>query len=343
MTPRVVPESTRGVIAGFLAYGSWGLFPLFFDALRPTGPWEILAHRIVWTLLLCVVVLLVLRDWRWVRELRGQWRLLAGVTVAAFLIAVNWVVYVAAVTSGHTSDAALGYFLNPLVTVGLGVVVLRERLRPLQWAAVVIGVVAAVFLAVAGGHFPTTSLTLAASFALYGLAKKKVGARLPALHGLTLETAILAPAAGAIFVIVAATGSGIDFGEHGAVHTALLCLSGIATAVPLLFFAAAARRIPLVTVGLIQFITPIIQLLCAVLVLDEHIPPERWAGFGIVWLALVLLSADSVMVLRAAARRNEASRDRRTSGTLPAAGPLAHGQQFGPFDEQEPQRHHHDR
>ncbi|GAA4664394.1 EamA family transporter RarD [Gordonia humi] len=292
-------ESSRGVLFGLAAYGTWGLFPLFFDALRPTGPWEILAHRIVWTLLLCAVVLLVMRDWRWIAELRGQRKLLAGVTVAAFLIAINWVVYVAAVTSGHTSDAALGYFLNPLVTVALGVVVLGERLRPLQWTAVAVGVIAGLYLAIAGGRIPFTALALACSFAGYGLAKNKVGARLPALHSLTLETAILTPPALIMFAVVGATSSaGLDYDDHGAWHAVLLSLSGVATAIPLLLFAAAARRIPLVTVGLIQFITPIVQLLCAVLVLGEHLPSARWIGFGIVWIALILLTADSLLQAR---------------------------------------------
>lgn len=291
-------ESMRGVAAGFAAYGIWGLFPLFFDALRPAGPWEILADRILWTLVLCVGLLVVMRDWSWIPPLRRQPKLLVGVTAAALLIATNWVVYVAAVTSGHTSDAALGYFLNPLATVGLGVVVLGERLRPMQWAAVAIGVVAGAYLAVAGGSFPAVALTLAASFALYGLVKNRVGAHLPALHGLTLETAILSPAAAIILVIVAATPAGLTFGDHGAVHTVLLMLSGVATAIPLLLFAAAARRIPLVTVGLIQFITPIAQLLCAVLIVGEHLPPERWIGFGIVWVALAVLATDSVLAAR---------------------------------------------
>ncbi|GED99634.1 protein RarD [Gordonia spumicola] len=289
---------SKGLAAGLAAYGLWGLFPLLFDALRPTGAWEILAHRIVWTLVTCLIALLVLRDWQWIADLRGQWRLLAGVSVAAVLIAINWVVYVAAVTAGHTSDAALGYFLNPLVTVALGVVVLRERLRPLQWTAVGVGVIAGLYLSIAGGKFPATALALACSFALYGLAKKKVGARLPALHGLALETAVLTPAAIVILAVTAASTAGLDFGRHGAVHTALLCLSGLATAVPLLMFAAAARRIPLVTIGLIQFITPVLQLLCAVALLGEDVSSQQWVGFGIVWAALVLLSIDSVGQLR---------------------------------------------
>ncbi len=300
MAERDVSEVTRGTAMGIAAYLLWGLFPLYFDALRPTGPWEILAHRILWTLVLCGAALLILRDLGWIRPVLRQPRLLAGVTVAALLISTNWIVYIVAVTSGHTSDAALGYFLNPLVTVALGVVVLRERLRPLQWVAVGIGVLAFVYLAVVAGTFPVTALALAFSFGLYGLVKNKVGAHLNALQGLTLETAILAPIAAAVLVGIAVWGGGLDFARHGPGHAALLAFAGVATAVPLLLFAAAARRIPLVTVGLIQFVTPIMQLLCAVLFLGEHVSPERWIGFGIVWIALLLLTADTVVTLRRA-------------------------------------------
>lgn len=300
MPERDVSEVTRGTAMGVAAYLLWGLFPLYFDALKPTGPWEILAHRILWTLVLCGAALLILRDLGWIRPVLRQPRLLAGVTIAALLISTNWIVYIVAVTSGHTSDAALGYFLNPLVTVALGVVVLRERLRPLQWVAVGIGVLAFVYLAVVAGTFPVTALALAFSFGLYGLVKNKVGAHLNALQGLTLETAILAPIAAAVLVGIAVWGGGLDFARHGAGHAALLAFAGVATAVPLLLFAAAARRIPLVTVGLIQFATPIMQLLCAVLFLGEHVSPERWIGFGIVWVALTLLTVDTVVTLRRA-------------------------------------------
>ncbi|MCS3781255.1 EamA family transporter RarD [Tsukamurella ocularis] len=300
MAERDVSEVTRGTAMGVAAYLLWGLFPLYFDALRPTGPWEILAHRILWTLVLCGAALLILRDLGWIRPVLRQPRLLAGVTIAALLISTNWIVYIIAVTSGHTSDAALGYFLNPLVTVALGVVVLRERLRPLQWVAVGIGVLAFVYLAVVAGTFPVTALALAFSFGLYGLVKNKVGVHLNALQGLTLETAILAPIAAAVLVGIATWGGGLDFARHGAGHAALLAFAGVATAVPLLLFAAAARRIPLVTVGLIQFATPIMQLLCAVLFLGEHVSPERWIGFGIVWVALLLLTVDTVVTLRRA-------------------------------------------
>ncbi|MDN5790118.1 MAG: EamA family transporter RarD [Micrococcales bacterium] len=278
----------------FAAYGLWGLFPLYFDALKPAGAWEILAHRILWTLLFCAILLAIGRDFSWIRPLLARPRMIAGLTLAAVFIAINWVVYVAAVTAGHTSDAALGYFLNPLVTVGLGVLVLGERLRLMQWVAVAIGATAGVYLGIQGGRVPYISLTLATSFALYGLVKKKLGATLPALHGLTIETAVLAPIAAIVLFVVAAHG-GLAFGRYGGMHTGMLAFSGVATAIPLLCFAAAARRIPLVSIGLIQFITPLGQLLCAVVFLGEHMPPERWVGFAIVWVALIILSIDSLV------------------------------------------------
>ncbi len=300
VTPQA-EEIRRGTAYGFLAYGIWGLFPLYFHALEPAGAWEILAHRIVWTLLLCAAILLVRRDVGWVRPMLGNRRLSLGVAAAAVLIATNWVIYVAAVLAGLTYEAALGYFLNPLVTVALGVVVLRERLRPLQWAAVAIGVVAGAYLAVAGGAFPLIAVSLAMTFGLYGLVKKRIGITLQAMQSLAAETAVLGPVAVVILVVVTARGDATLTG-HGGGHTTLLLLAGVVTAIPLLLFAAAARRIPLVTVGLIQFLTPVLQLLCGVLLLGEHVSGRLWVGFGIVWLALVVLTADSVIAARAGRR-----------------------------------------
>jgi chloramphenicol-sensitive protein RarD len=287
----------RGALYGFLAYLVWGLFPLYFNALAPATALEILAHRILWTLLLCVLVLAVTRDVRWVRPLLRRRRFLAGIGVAAVLIAVNWTVYVAAVAAGNVTEAALGYFLNPLVTVGLGVVVLGERLRTLQWVAVAIGLVAAVYLSVAGGRVPWVALTLAVSFALYGLSKKRLGETLPALHGLTVETVILGPVAVAILVWLGVTGAQ-TFTTQTPLHPTLLVLSGVVTAIPLLLFAAAARRVPLVTIGLLQFVTPVMQLLCGVLLLGERMSPQRWAGFALVWVALAVLTVDSAVSAR---------------------------------------------
>lgn len=305
-------ELKRGTIFAFLAYGIWGLFPLYFHALEPSGAFEILAHRILWTVLFCVVVLVVRRDFGWVSSVLHRPKLLGGLTLAALLIAVNWVVYILAVITGRTYAAALGYFLNPIVTVGLGVVVLRERLRPLQWMAVGVGLVASVYLAFAGDGFPWIALTLAFSFGLYGLVKKKVGASLDAMHSLTVETLVLSPVAVGVLLWLGAQGS-TTFGGHGPMHTTLLVAAGVVTAIPLLFFAAAARRIPLVTIGLIQFLTPMLQLMIGVLLLGEHVTPALWVGFGIVWIALVLLTIDSVRqgrtnrrINRAAARELEA-------------------------------------
>ena len=286
-------EVRRGTVYGFLAYGIWGLFPLYFAALKPAGAFEILGHRILWTLAVCALVLLVRRDLGWIRPFVARPRLVGGITIAALLIATNWTIYVLAVLTGRTYEAALGYFLNPIVTVALGVVVLGERLRPLQWAAVATGAVAAVYLAVAGGVLPWIALSLAFSFGLYGLTKKKVGASLEAMHSLTAETTVLAPVAVVVLGILVARGE-TTFLDHGTGHTWLLVMAGVVTAVPLLLFAAAARRLPLVTVGLIQFITPVLQLLCGVLILGEHVSGRLWVGFGIVWVALALLSVDSL-------------------------------------------------
>ena len=297
----------RGVVYGFFAYLAWGLFPIYFHALAPATAFEILAHRIVWTLLLCLVVLAVMRDVRWVRPLLRRRRFLAGIGIAAALIAINWVVYVAAVAAGNVTEAALGYFLNPIVTVGLGVVVLGERLRVLQWIAVGLGLAAAVYLSVAGGRVPWVAVTLAVSFALYGLSKKRLGETLPALHGLTVETVLLTPVAAGLLVWLGVTGAQ-TFTTAAPLHPLLLVLSGVVTAVPLLLFAAAARRVPLVTIGLLQFVTPVMQLLCGVVLLGERMSPQRWAGFGLVWVALAVLSVDSAVSARRRHTRASESR-----------------------------------
>ena len=301
-------ELRRGTAYGFLAYGIWGLFPLYFAALSPAGPFEVLSHRILWTLAVCVLVLAVRRDVRWVRPVAARPRLVAGLTVAGLLIATNWTIYVLAVLTGRTYEAALGYFLNPIVTVGLGVLVLGERLRPGQWVAVAIGFAAAVYLTVAAGVLPWIPLALAFSFGLYGLTKKKVGATLAPLHSLAAETTALAPVAIAVLLVLGARGD-TTFVGHGGWHTSLLVLSGVVTAVPLLLFAAAARRIPLVTVGLIQFITPMLQLVVGVTLLHEHVSGRLWVGFGIVWVALVVLTWDSLAATRSSRRAAAAIAD----------------------------------
>lgn len=283
-------------MAAWLAYGIWGLFPLYFHALQPAGADEILAHRILWTLLVCVIVLVLRHELiALLRQLRG--RLALGVGIAAYLIGINWFVYVYAVNTGRTNEAALGYFLNPIVTVALGVLVLGERLRPLQWVAVAIGALAALYLTFAGGGLPWISLVLAGSFGGYGLTKKRLGATLPALGSLSAETIFLMPPALALVWWLTATGES-TFTTQGSLHTFLLVAAGVVTAIPLLLFAEAARRIPLVTIGLIQFITPVLQLIVGVTLLGEVLTSARWVGFAIVWVALAFLTVDSVATSR---------------------------------------------
>ena len=299
-------ETRRGTVYGAGAYALWGLFPLYFHALAPAGAWEILAHRIVWTLLFCVLVLAVRRDAGWLRPVFGVPRTLGTITVAGLLIAANWVIYVGAVVSHHVTEASLGYFLNPIVTVALGVVVLRERLRPAQWAAVAIGLVAGVYLSIDSGRPPWIALSLAGTFALYGLMKKRIGASLGALQSLTSETAVLTPIALGVLAWLAVSGR-TTFAVDAPTHPALLAVSGVVTAIPLILFAGAARRVPLVTIGLLQFVTPVLQLLCGVLLLGEAMSTSRWVGFGIVWLALAVLTVDSLRSARARARIAQAA------------------------------------
>jgi chloramphenicol-sensitive protein RarD len=295
-------QSTVGTAYGLGAYLIWGAFPLYFDLLAPAGAWEILAHRILWSLLFCAVVIVVTRDFGWIRPVFGRPRTLGAIACAGVFIAANWTIYLIAVVTHHVVEASLGYFLNPLVTVALGVLVLHERLRRLQWVAVAIGLVGAVYLSVASGKPPWISLALAASFASYGLMKNRIGASLGAVHSLTAETAVLAPAAAVVLLGLTLNGD-TTFTTQGLGHSLLLASTGVATAIPLLLFAAAARRVPLVTIGLLQFFTPVLQLLCAILLLHETMSAARWIGFAIIWLALVVLSLDSLTAARSRSRR----------------------------------------
>lgn len=291
------PQASRGTLYGIGAYLIWGLFPLYFHLLIPAGSWEILGNRIVWTLVCCLGLLAVLRQFGFLRDLLRHPRRIAMTAAAGVAIAANWVIYVQAVVTGHVTQASLGYFLNPLFTVALGVLVLRERLRPMQTAAVIVGVVACVYLAVDDGQVPWIALSLALSFGTYGLIKNRIGCQLTALQSLTSETLMLAPAAAILLIVLSAQGHS-TFTTEGWGHTLLLMSTGVATAIPLLLFAAAASRIPLVSVGLLQFITPVLQLICGVVVLGEHLSTGRWIGFGIVWVALLLLSIDATREAR---------------------------------------------
>lgn len=283
-------EHRRGLIFGICAYGLWGLFPLYWPLLRPAGAVEILAHRIVWSLVVVVVLLAIRRSGTGLGELRRRPSVIWRLALAAVVLSVNWGVYIYGVNSAQVVETSLGYFINPLVTVVLAVVVLHERLRVTQWTAVGLAALGVVVLTADYGRPPYIALILAVSFGGYGLLKKTAAAG--ALAGLTVETTVLfLPALG--YLVVIATSGTSTFG-HGVGHSALLTGAGVVTAVPLLFFGAAATRIPLTTVGLLQYLTPIMQLAIGVLVRHEPMPPARLAGFVLVWLALVVLSADGL-------------------------------------------------
>jgi chloramphenicol-sensitive protein RarD len=299
------PGGTAGLLYGIGAYGLWGLLPLYFMTLAPAGPVEIVADRVLFSLVVCFALIAATRSWGAVSAVFRSARTFWALALAGGLIAVNWLTYTFGVLSGQTIEAALGYFINPLVSVLLGVLVLKERLRPLQWAAVGTGGVAVVVLAVAYGRVPWIALILAFSFGFYGLVKNRVGAKVDAVTSLTLETVVLTPFALAVMGWLGATGA-LTLTGFGAGHFWLLAASGLVTAVPLLFFGAAARRLPMTTVGLLQYLAPLLQFTMAVTVLGEHMAPERWIGFGIVWLALAVLTADMLLVSqrrRAALRR----------------------------------------
>ncbi len=279
----------RGIALGVAADLLWGVFPAFFPLLGAAAPTEILAHRVLWTLVLMAVILSVVRGWGALRSLPP--RVWAMVTAAAALIAVNWGLFIYATAVGHVVEVALGYYIGPLVSVLIGVLVLRERLRPLQWVAVGIATVAVLVIAVGDHRVPWLGLGLAVSFATYGLIKKTVP--LPATASLTAEGVVLAPLAAAYLVFLQVAGTATLTG-HGAGHVALLVLTGPVTAVPLLLFGAAARRIPLTTLGTLQYLAPTLQFLLGVVVYGEVMPAERWVGFGLVWVALLVFTVDLV-------------------------------------------------
>ncbi|MGI5125595.1 EamA family transporter RarD [Pseudonocardia sp. CA-107938] len=284
----------RAVAAAVTAYAMWGLFPAFWALMAPSAPVEVLAHRIAWTAVLMVVVLSVVRGWRDVRAMSARsW---AMTSAAGLLIAVNWGLYIYAVFVGHVVEAALGYFMSPLVNVLLGVVVLHERLRPVQWAAVALALVAVTVIAVENGAPPWIALGLATSFGVYGLVKRTVP--MDAVPGFTAESLALAPIAVAVAVGFEVSGAG-TFTALGVGHALLLVVGGPVTAVPLLLYAAAARRVPLTVLGVLLYINPILQFLWGVLVMGEVMPPGRWVGFVLVWVALAVFTVD---LLRGARR-----------------------------------------
>ena len=291
----------HGAVYGAGAYLLWGVFPLYFRLLEFAGAFEVVAHRILWSLLVCGIALTVARQWADVRAAVTSGRTVGILGLAALFLAVNWGTYIYAVNAGHVVEASLGYFINPLVTVLLGVVVLRERLRPAQWVAVGLGAVSVAVLTIDYGRPPVIALTLAATFGVYGLLKNRVGVTVGALASLSTETLVLAPVALVAVGVLQANGDG-HLTDDAPWNALLLASAGIVTVVPLLLFAAAARRVPLSTMGLLQYVTPVLQFLCGVVVFGETMPASRWAGFAIVWVALAVMTVDTLRTARRRAR-----------------------------------------
>lgn len=284
-----------GALVGAAAYGLWGLFPLYFDLLGSASAFEILCHRVLWSVVVLAVFLRVRDERGWVRELIVDRARLWRLTAASLLIATNWLVWVWAVTNDRAVEGALGYFICPLVTVLVGVTVLRERLRVLQWSAVALGGIAVVVLTVTYGELPWVALTLAVTFAAYGYLKKHID--LAPARSLAGETALLAPLA-LVALVAMEVGGTAEFGTGGVGLSLLLAGTGVVTVVPLALFAAAAARIPLSLLGLLQYLTPTTQFVIAVAVFGETMNREQWVGFALVWVALGMLSVDAVRSLR---------------------------------------------
>lgn len=307
--------SGRGYLYGLTAYVCWGFFPLYFKLLRPSGAVEILAHRVVWSVVFVALVLTAARGWAFLPGLLRRPRTLAAIAAAAGLIAVNWAAYIYGVNSDRIVETALGYFITPLIVVLFGVVMLHERLRAAQWAALALGGVAVAVLALDYGRLPYIALTLAFSFGAYGLIKKRLA--LPAAGGFLVESSVLAlPALGYLGWL--AWRSESTFGQVSTGHTVLLALAGAITAVPLLLFAEAANRIPLTGLGILQYTAPVLQFAVGVLIFHEPMPPARLAGFALVWLAIAIFTADAV---RQALRRSRAESLAAATAPAPASAP----------------------
>jgi len=280
----------KGILASVSAYILWGFFPIYFKILHPVSPLEILCHRMVWSLVFLSGVLTFSRQWGWLRPALKNRRTVLIYSGAALLLALNWFTYIWAVNAGFIIESSLGYFINPLVSILLGVFILREKLRPVQWIPVGIAALGVSYLTWLYGRLPWIALVLACTFGLYGLFKKI--SPLPSLNGLSLETGLLFfPALGYLIYLEVLGKAG--FGHLGVGMSVLLALSGVITAIPLLLFATGARSIPLVLVGLLQYIAPTLQLLIGVLIYHESFSSHQFIGFGMIWLALAFYTLES--------------------------------------------------
>jgi chloramphenicol-sensitive protein RarD len=300
-----VDESRRGVLLGLAAWVMWGFFPLYWPLLEPAGAVEILGHRIFWSLVVVVGVLAATRRWASLRTTLADRRTRRLLAVASVLITVNWGTYIWGVNHRHVVETSLGYFINPLVSVLMGVLLLGEVLRRSQWVAIAVAAVGVLALTLEYGRPPWVALILALSFGSYGLAKKKADAG--AVESLVIETTFMSPLALGYLIFLTATGAS-TFTDHGAGHATLLIGTAVITVVPLLCFGGAATRIPLSTLGLMQYLTPTVQFLLGIFFFHEPMPGMRWVGFGLIWLALGLFTVDTVRHHRRQVRVQPAER-----------------------------------
>ncbi len=288
---------SRGRLAAVAAYFLWGVFPLYFLMLRQVGPLEIVAHRVFWALVICLVAWTVFRKWGAVRRVFADRRLLVRLLGAGVLVSANWLIYIYAVVTGRIVDSALGYFINPLITVVLALVFLKEKLRRAQSIALLVGLAAVVVIAVGYGEFPWIGLSSALTFAFYSLVKNQVGQRVHPIVSLGVETMVLAPLAAVYIVVLEATGQGHFLGQGPALGW-LLVGTGAVTAVPLLLFSVGASRLSLITLACIQYLAPVMEFVIGAFILRENMPLARWIGFALIWLALVVLTWDMVRGIR---------------------------------------------
>ena len=282
-----------GLINGFSAYLLWGVMPLLFAAAAPTGALELVSHRVIWSLGFCAILLVFnggfMRTWQILRSPR----LFGLLLLASVLIAINWTTFIYGVETNQLVEISLGYYLNPLISIGLGVIFLGEKLRPLQWTAVGFGLLAVIIVGIGLGRVPYLAFTVALSFGLYGLVKNKVGSRVGALEGMAVESLVLAVPS-AIYLIALGSLGLQTFTGFGGWHVFVIIITGPATAIPLILFSAAARRIPLSWVGMLQYLTPTIQFTLGVTVLGEMMSTTRWIGFFVIWIAVILLCTDMI-------------------------------------------------
>lgn len=287
-------QSRHGIAYGLGAYGIWGLVPLYWTLLKQASAFEILAHRIAWTLPMVALLALIMLPKGWLRRLVTR-RTMILLAAATAVITVNWGTYIWAVNNNHVTEAALGYYINPIVSILIGVLFLGERLRRLQWFTVGLATIAVLVLTFDYGKPPWISLALALSFGTYGLIKKQLNRG--SVETLTMESALMFLPAVGYLMFLQLTGS-LTFIHLGLVHSLLLVGGGLVTLVPLLLFASAAVRLPLSMIGLLQYVTPTTQFLLGVLYFGEQMPPGRWIGFALVWVALMLLTTDMLVRLR---------------------------------------------